>query len=230
MADYRSAEEVEQRHLQALGPTLGPLYYGLHNEVTWLHAKWLEYRKLYGKSEKRIELLNETAAFFFRVVQDALWENVLLHIARLTDPPIQGKFKNLTLLCLPDAVADQALADDLRDLVGASLNQSQFAREWRNKRLAHNDLALAVDAKATPLPGVSRQNVEEALASFRQIMNRLYGAFFQSEVAFDHFLTDKGADALVHCLAVAVRFDERQMERFRHGKPLPEDLEPIPEA
>ena len=69
----------------------------------------------------------------------------------------------------------KALADDLRVLVEASLDRSQFARKWRNKRLAHIDLSLAVGAKATVLPGVSRQNVEYALASFRRIMNRLYG-------------------------------------------------------
>jgi hypothetical protein len=205
MAGDQSAEEVKQEHLQAFGPTLGPLYHELYNEVILLHLKWLEYRKLYAKSEKRIELLNETAAFFFGVVQEVLWGNVLLHITRLTDPPIQGKFKNLTLLCLPDAVADQALADDLRVLVAASLDQSQFARDWRNKRLAHIDLSLAVDAKATPLPGVSRQNVEDALASFRQIMNRLHWAFFQSEVAFDRVLALEDADVLVYHLALAAR-------------------------
>jgi hypothetical protein len=230
MADYQSAEEVEQEHLRAFGPTLGRLYHELYNEVTWVHAKWLQYRELYAKSEKRIELLNQTAALFFRIVQDALWENVLLHIARLTDPPVQGEFKNLTLQCLPDAVGDQVLAGDLRNLVEAGLNRSQFAREWRNKRLAHNDLSLAVDAKAARLPGVSRQNVEDALASFRQIMNRMYGAFFQSEVAFEHFVTDGSADALVYRLAVAARLDEHRSKRFRQGKPLPEDLEPIPEA
>src|ERR1700687_5020356 len=181
MSHHQSAEGVEQDHLQAFGPTLVPLYHELYNKETWLHAKWLEYRKLYAKSEKRIELLNDTAAFFFRVVQDVLWENVLLHIARLTDPPIQGRFRNLTLLCLPDAVADQALADELRNLVTIGLEQCQFAREGGEKRLAHNDLSLANDAKATPLPDVSRQHVESALANFRQIMNRLSRAFLQSE-------------------------------------------------
>ena len=45
-----------------LGATLGPLYHALNKEVTWLHAKWLEYRKLYAESEERVDLLNGTAA------------------------------------------------------------------------------------------------------------------------------------------------------------------------
>jgi hypothetical protein len=32
---------------------------------------------------------------------------------------------------------------------------------------------------------------------------------------------------LVHHLAVAAKFEERQRDRFGQGKPLPEDLEPV---
>lgn len=230
MGRYQSEQEVEQEHLQAFGPTVGPLYHALHNEVTWLHAKWLEYRKLYAQSEKRIDLLNETAAFFFRVVQDVLWEDVLLHIARLTDPRKQGPFENLTLCRLPEAVPDQCLAKELRELVKNALDRSQFARQWRNKRLAHSDLSLAIDAKAAPLPGVSRQHVENALSCFRRILNRLQVSYLDGEVAYQHFLTNEDADALVHHLAVAARSEERQRQRLEEGKPLPEDLEPPPEA
>lgn len=139
MADHRSAEQVEQQHLQAFGPTAGPLFHGLYNEVVWLHAKWLEYRKLFAKSEKRIDILNETAAFFFKIVQETLWENVVLQIARLTDPPVQGQFENLTLLRITDTVRPGALRDELRSLTRTAVERSQFARVWRNKRLAHTD-------------------------------------------------------------------------------------------
>lgn len=230
MNRYKSADDIKREHLQGFGPTLGPLYHALYNEVTWLHAKWLEYRKLYGKSEKRIDLLNETAAFFFRVIQDVLWDDILLHIARLTDPPTQGKYENLTLLRLPDAVEDGALATEFRGLVKTGLDRSQFARKWRDKHLAHIDLSHAIDVKATTLPGVSRQDVEDVLASFRQIMNRFHSIYLQGEVVFDHFLVHDDAETLLHHLAVAVRFEDRKRDRLRQGKPLPEDLEPPPEV
>ena len=229
MGSHKSTENVEQEHLQAFGPTLGPLYHALHNEVIWLHAKWLEYRKLYAQSEERIDLLNGTAAFFFRVVQDVLWDDVLMHIARLTDPPKQKKFENLTFRRLPEAVPDQPLANELRKLVKNALERSQFARQWRNKHLAHSDLSLAIDGKATPLPGVSRLHVEEALSCFREILNRLHVSYLNGEVAYDRFLTNEDAEALVHHLAVAARFDKRQRRRLEEGKLLPEDLEPPPE-
>ena len=91
---HQTSEDVEKAHLEAFGPNMGPLYHALEDEVTWLHAKWLEYRKLFAKSKESVDFLNETARFFFRVVQDVLWDDVLLHIARLTDPAKQNRFEN----------------------------------------------------------------------------------------------------------------------------------------
>lgn len=74
---------------RAMGPSLGALFWPLSFEVTWIHAKWLEYRKLYGASQERIDVMNEVAGWFFWVVDTG--DDVLLHICRLTDPPEQGK-------------------------------------------------------------------------------------------------------------------------------------------
>ena len=230
MARYLSAEETETQHLEAFGPTLGPLYHALDNELIWLHAKWLEYRKLYADSEKRVDFLNETAAHFFGVVQDVLWRDVLLHITRLTDPPGQGHFENLTLLRLPETVADTKLARELRSLIEDALAKSEFARQWRNRHLAHQDLSLALDRNAKPLPAASRQNVEEALANLRSVMNRLRASYLTEDVAYEHVLVNDAASDLVHHLAVAARYEERQRERFLQGKPLPEDFESPPEV
>jgi hypothetical protein len=214
-----------------LGPELGTFYHALQHEVTWVHAKWLEYRKLYAGSEKRVDLLNEVAGFFFRVVQDVLWEDVLIHIARLTDPRRSAGKPNLTIHRLAELIPISNVAEDVRQLVQVAIGKCSFAREWRHRHLAHRDLDLAMEAKhATPLPGVSRQAVTEALAAISAVLNRVESHYFDSEVAFGHFLAHDDADALVHHLAVAARYNERQRERFRQGRPLPEDLEPEPEA
>ena len=65
IARNQSLEEVEKQHLEAFVPALWPLYHTLQNELTWLHAKWFEYRKLYAHTERRVDLLNETAPHFF---------------------------------------------------------------------------------------------------------------------------------------------------------------------
>jgi len=62
------------------------LYESLDSEVSFVHAKWKLYRQLYGTSEERIELLNRTAGYFFGVVQQSLFEDVVISLCRLTDP------------------------------------------------------------------------------------------------------------------------------------------------
>ena len=64
-----------------------PTFDALRDQATWLHAKWLESRKLYAHSPQRIELLRGTAGFFFHVVQDVLWDDVVLGLAWNTDAP-----------------------------------------------------------------------------------------------------------------------------------------------
>ena len=200
MEKQQSAEEIAQQRIRVMGPDLGAVYHALCNEVTWLHAKWLQYRKLFGHSESRVDLLNQTAAFFFRVVQDVVFEDVLLHIARLTDPPRQGEYENLSLLRLPRVEHDQSIAADLSRLIATAKSKSVFSREWRNRRIAHRDYALALDAKSQPLPGVSRQEVEDVLAAFRNVLNHLESHHFAGHIAFECFLSYDDADALVECL------------------------------
>jgi hypothetical protein len=69
-----------------MGPNLGPAFYRLWNDCAWLHLKWREYRSVFGTTEERIDLLNAAARGFFGVAQDVLWQDVILHICRFTDP------------------------------------------------------------------------------------------------------------------------------------------------
>ena len=64
-----------------MGPELARPFCRLSNECQWLHWKWGEYITLFGSKSERIDLLNAAAASFFWIVQDSLWENILLHIA-----------------------------------------------------------------------------------------------------------------------------------------------------
>ena len=58
---------------------------GYHGSfVCW---KWNDFVELFGTKETRIDLLNGSAPRFFRIVQNVLWEETLLHLARLTDSP-----------------------------------------------------------------------------------------------------------------------------------------------
>src|SRR6185503_12931063 len=120
-----------------MGATLGELYFLLSRELAWLHFSWSEYRTLYGTSEETIGVLNSAAPRFFYYLDYLMWHDVLLHICRLTDPPASAGRNNLTLAQLPLAIADPILRDSVIDLLAAARSESEFARDWRNRHLAH---------------------------------------------------------------------------------------------
>ncbi|MCL4523070.1 MAG: hypothetical protein M1453_09110 [Acidobacteria bacterium] len=217
---------MEQRHLQAMGPTLGPLFHRLHEEVCWLRVKWQEFRKLYAHSQKRIDLLNGTAALFFKVVHDVIWQDVILHIARLTDPVQQGKYENLTFLRVLGAISDPKTRLRVEKLLVDVQTNAEFARQWRNKRLAHCDLSHATKQSVQPLPGVSRRHIENALASFHAVLNYLSQKYLDGAVLLDEVITHSDADALLYHLRVAAHIEKQKVERLTKGEWRLADVEP----
>ena len=77
-----------------MGGNLGQLYYELDKEVSWLHDKWGEFRELFCGGQERIDLLSNVASSFFYVMSQVLYESVILHLCRLTDPPGSTKRPN----------------------------------------------------------------------------------------------------------------------------------------
>jgi hypothetical protein len=222
---HRSAEEVEAERLNVLGPQLGPLYHALHNEVSWLHAKWKQYRHLYASADT-VDLLNETAGFFFQVVQDVMWSDTMLHIARLTDAPRSAGKDNLTLSRLAGAIEDAALATRVAALVESAKTETAFVRDWRNRHLAHRDLQLALDSGAQPLPAVSHDQMERALAALRSVMNEIQLQYWDSTTAYEFFVARSDAESLTYYLSEAVKAEREQRARWSRGEARPEDFSP----
>jgi len=136
----KSADEVRAERLSVLGPEFGQVYHALCDEVQWLYVKWHEYRKPYATSRERLDLLNSAAPFFFRVVQDVLWDDALLHLARLTDHPKSAGKPNMTVRRLAGVVSDPRLAAEVEHLVGYAVRLCEFARETRHRHLGPSRL------------------------------------------------------------------------------------------
>ena len=222
MSRAQSADEVKREHLVTFGPPLGPLYHALWKEVVWLHVKWGEVRKLYAspeEPEKRIELLNETAGFFFGMVQNIVLDDVLLHLSRLTDQAEQGGNKNLTILGLPEAVGDPELRSKVCASVREARARTAFARQRRNRRIAHRDLPLALgETRAGSLSGASREDVEAALESIGDVMNLLSSEYGEGTVAYEPLLPwPGGVDALVRYLSLGSQADRERRRKGQSG-------------
>jgi hypothetical protein len=220
-----SSEDIRKEHLRDMGADLGAFYNALWNDVVWLHAKWNLYRQLYAHSPERVALLNKVARHFFGVIQDVMYEDVLLNLALLND---RRSRETLTLQRLRRLISDVGLRSEVEDLVEAAREACVPMTDWRNRRLAHRDLAVALATTSDPIPSVSRADIEAALRGVRAVLDRLEAHYWQrGPTAYQHSIPAGGdPELLAHYLQEGVRAEERKMSRLLAGKPLPEDLEP----
>ena len=203
----QSMDQVRSNYIATMGPELGAIFNELYKKLMQLHIVWQQYRQLYGDDPETVHLLNRTSGLFFQIVQDELWDSVLLGVSRLTDPPATGKKTNLTVQSLPPLISDPTLRAEVQELCEKALTSAEFAREHRNKRIAHQDYTHVVHHASNPLSGISRALVEKMLASLRAVLNRVDAHYRDATVLYEEFVDESGARLLVHKL--------RQLERLQ---------------
>jgi hypothetical protein len=132
MSRQQSAEEELRQHKEVLGEEFGALFNALHNEYNLLVIRWQQFEKLYETNPERIDIMNKTARFFFRIIQFTLWESIVLQIARLADPPQSVGKDNLTLKRLPGYIKVETEKAEIESLIACVDSSASFARDWRN--------------------------------------------------------------------------------------------------
>jgi hypothetical protein len=223
----QTADEAKKANIAKMGEPLGELYSALWQDVAVISVYWKEYVELFGTKPERIVLLNQAAPAFFHMLQDQLWEMSLLHLARLTDPANSmgnPDKSNLTVQGLPALIDDATLKAQVAKLVAQAVRLTEFARDWRNRRIAHRDLKLALEQPTTPLADGSRAQVKEALQALTSILNALAHHYFKSETRFDMGGRLGGAISLLYIVSGGLRAQEARGKRLEAGKPAPEDL------
>jgi hypothetical protein len=223
----RSADEAKKANIEKMGEPLGALYSALWQSVATIHFYWKEYVELFGTKPERIDLLNRAAPAFFRMLQDELWENSLLHLARLTDPansPGKQAPTNLTVQALPALITDANLKETVSKLVTEAVKRTEFCRDWRNRHIAHRDLKLALEQPTEPLAEGSRADVKAAHKALTDVLNALEGHYFKSETRFDLSASIGGATSLLYVLEDGLRAQEARQKRFEEGKLLEDDF------
>ena len=230
MAKNLNEGQVKQDFIRQMGQELGSLFFALWVELTWLNLKWKEYSELYGhvdprKGKSRIDLLNKSAATFFRVVQVSLWENVLLHIACITDVPKTCGKNNLSIKRLEGLVQEEikeVIIKHIRDVD----EKATFCRDWRNRHIAHRDFDLVLGGeKAVPLEKANRKKVKDALESIARVLNAVSIYYTKEEIIFDKYPVSNGAESLFYILDDGIKVDMERMKRVVAGEMLPKDIE-----
>jgi hypothetical protein len=215
---HLTPEEAKTHYIEKMGRALGEQYSALWQEVAWLYIKWGDYVELFGTKPSRVDLLNQAAPAFFRIIQDSLWEDILLHLCRLTDPSRSMGKSNLTICNLTAlATAPQAQAS-LPALIDDAINKTGFCRDWRNRHIAHRDLNLVLDASASSLEPASRQHVRDALAAIVAVLNAVESICMDSKTHFDSTHGQLGgALSLLYVIDDGVRAASERKDRLAQG-------------
>ena len=218
-------DEVKAERIAAMGPELGRLFHELANELFVLHDNWREYKALFYTSEKCVEVLIRAADRFFGILQQQLFEDMLLHLARLTSKRRSAGHDVLTLQRLPDLITSDQLRVAVQQDVGDAVAKTAFATDWRHNYIAHRSLKIALsDDPSGMLAPATGEAVEAALGSVARVLNRIHGHYLHSDFRFDIPGGPGDALELLTVLSLGVRARDDREQRFAAGHPLPEDL------
>lgn len=222
-ATHRTPEETKSHYILQMGEELGPLFNELWQEVSRLHNDWHEYLQLFGTKQSRIALMNEAAPAFFRLVQDVLLDMIVLRIARLTDFPKSAGKSNLTIQQLPPGINDDPLRRKVTDLVSAAVAAAEYCRKRRHRRIAHRALELSLGVTTDPLPDLTRENINGAMAGLREVLNAVSHHYSNSTTDFALISNLRGAVALIGVLDDGVRKTKERIAALKRGE-LPPDF------
>jgi hypothetical protein len=207
-------DDVRRRYEKELGVELGSIFAELWQELTSLHLFWNEYEAIFATSHEHLAIANKAAGGFFYILQKLMWEAILLHLARLTDPAQSpGGKQNLSVTALVSLVKPE-IREELRGLVDKVKSDTAFARDWRNRYVAHSDRLLALgNSAARPLAPASRLAVKQALNSLDEVLNLVDKSYLDSTTMFGFVKPLRGANALISVLGRGLKGqeqDERQ--------------------
>lgn len=160
-------------YVQVMGNHLGARFFEIEQDVDWLKLKWSVFNDTFKKGPEQIAMLNNVASNFFYILRRLLFEDAMLNLCRLTDPAKTfGRHENLTIMNLSDAVSDSGLKASVDAAASQARTQCDFARQWRDKRLAHTDLHVFRNGSVT-LPNVDANSIETAISSISATLNQI---------------------------------------------------------
>jgi hypothetical protein len=107
--------------------------------------------------------------------------------------------------------------------VSITVEAAAFAKDWRDRHIAHRDLDLLLGRTATPLSKATKEKVDNALASIAALLNRLDLAFFDTTTVYDFIDPVGGCESLLFVLRDGLRREELRSKKLEEGSYNPED-------
>jgi hypothetical protein len=112
----------------------------------------------------------------------------------------------------------------VQELIVDAVAASEFARDWRNRHIAHSDLNRSLSKAAQALKPASRQKVLEALQALTVVMNVVAERYLDSTSFFE--ASDGDAESLLYVLDDGLAAHRARRERLLNGQYDPKEYQP----
>lgn len=167
-----------------------------------------EFKVLFENNKEQLDLLNNTAPFFFLKLYDFYWNELIMSISRLTDRSVQRKHKNLSIYILEDFSTD--LPPDKRYKLRTNLEgitkEVQLVRQYRHKFISHRDID-AIKVLPENRETLYVQKVEEIFSLIEDSINIFYRLNENTYVDHKPALVVYGAQTLLYYLQLGKTID-----------------------
>ncbi len=181
----------------------------LQNRIADLHWRWRAWKQLFvGDEDRKYRLMDSAVPYMFAVIQQALFDDVVLRLCKLADPlqggPPSGRRDNLVLERLvrnatelknPHSARANELLEELRTCV-------KQLRLIRHRAIAHEDFRTAV--RVEPLEPVQYAAVDRALELATSVARELEPP--DEALIYECMIAAGDGDALLGALEDAGRF------------------------
>ncbi len=171
------------------------------NRVVYLHVLWHEYAALFRPPavDTKLAHLNKAAPTFFALVQQTWLDQLFLEIGKLMDPAGSGERETLGVASVLTRIGDSSLEAKLTTLRQTLEKLYADIKEWRNKRIAHNDWKHFTGLR--PLPGVGIDDVEKLIFGLEQLTDMIALHCFDYNVSCKPDAVNGGAKKLLQSLS-----------------------------
>jgi AbiU2 len=152
----------------------------LCQDLASLQRKWDFYLESFSITENA-ELLSDLAPTSFNIIFESLQCEITMAICRLSDPPSSMNQENLSLKTL---ILNYANNEKLNKLVDEFQTNCDPIRRLRNKRIGHIDFDTVIKPIENPLPGITKNQINNVLILAADILNQVLQIYKDSEMYF----------------------------------------------
>ena len=212
----KNPDEVRKELIEKLGEEFGADLFNLQNAYFNVRIEWRFYRSLFGTNKERIDLLNAVSGIFFRTLEVCLFEAVILGLCRLTDPLQSGRGERAKLNMTFRRLENHLLTDEehqrFTEFLGEIEEASEFARDWRNRKISHSDYFVAQGQ--AKLEQASREKLQLLLDKIGELLQWVYKERLKVSHVLDASLSIEDEMRVLELLYDAIQGEEAEKRRL----------------